>query len=392
MNMDRDARTRTFGQWWDSNERFVRASIEDLKRVGAAAYESVGASPGDAIFLFDTNLDKAIQGDHARGLGKLPGLVAAARAGRLDVSPKIEIVRERSATAVVDGGPAASGRLVCRFGMDIAITKAREHGVGWVGARSSGEILTPYVSQAVDAGMVALVMVQSFPSVAPLGGYEPLLGNGPIAFGVPAKDRDPVILDMSTTQSSASGMLMAAEQEEHVARGLLLDQRGEPTTDAQEFPDRELMEKLGGGFAVRGTLLPLGGSHKGAGLVFIVGLLSHLLTDTSPPWELFYDLPERGRYGTILVAVDPTAFDPSGEVLSKVDAFIDRVTSAPRKAGAEEILYPGQRSQQLKRERRESGFVELPESHFEGMCVLARELGIEQPTTSGASSPEGNES
>jgi LDH2 family malate/lactate/ureidoglycolate dehydrogenase len=169
----------------------------------------------------------------------------------------------------------------------------------------------------------------------------------------------------------------------------LLDHEGRPTTDAREFPDRELMEKLEGGFAVRGTLLPLGNSHKGAGLVFIVGLLSHLLTDTSPPWELFYDLPERGRYGTVLVAVDPLAFDASGEAPSKVDAFVDRVTCAPRAPDAESILYPGQRSQALKRERRDSGFVDLPESHFDGICVLARELGIAEPIASRADSPGG---
>jgi len=197
-----------------------------------------------------------------------------------------------------------------------------------------------------------------------------------------------VILDMSTTQSSASGLLMAAEQGERIEPGLLLDRHGRSSTDARDFPDREVMEKIGGGFAVQGTLLPLGGSHKGAGLVFVIGLLSHLLTDTSPPWELFYDLPERGRYGTLLVAVDPEAFDPSGRVLDKVDAFIERVTSAPRREGAEAILYPGQRSQQLKRERRASGVVEIPESHYAGMCELASEFGMDAPGIA----PRGTES
>ena len=377
--MTHAARKRTFGQWWDSDEPLIPTSIPDLVRVGRAVYEAAGASAEDAAFLFDTNLDKAVQGDHARGIGKVPGIIAAAQAGRLDLSPRIEVLRERAASAVVDGGPTASGRLVCRFAMALSIAKAREHGVGWVGARASGEILTPYILQAVEAGMVAMAMVQSFPSVAPLGGYEPLLGNGPIAFGVPARDRDPVILDMSTTQSSASGVLMAAEQGEEIAPGLLLDRHGRPSTDARDFPDREVMEKLGGGFAVQGTLLPLGSSHKGAGLVFVIGLLSQLLTDTSPPWELFYDLPERGRYGTLLVAVDPSAFDPSGNAPEKVDAFIERVTGAPRVAGTDAILYPGQRSQQLKRERRAAGVVEVPESHYAGMCKLAAEVGMEAP-------------
>lgn len=79
--MTPDERAHTYGQWWDSDEPFVRASIEALTRIGGAAYESVGAKPEDALFLFDPNLDKAIRGDHARGLGKLPGLIAAARSG-----------------------------------------------------------------------------------------------------------------------------------------------------------------------------------------------------------------------------------------------------------------------------------------------------------------------
>jgi LDH2 family malate/lactate/ureidoglycolate dehydrogenase len=364
---------RTYGQWWDSIEARVRVSIEDLCRVGQAAYESVGASADDAEFLFAVNLDKALQGDHARGLGKVPGIIAAARAGTLDMRPPIEVVRERGASALVDGGARANGRLVCKRAMELAIDKATSHGVGLVGARSSGEILTPYVRLAVARGMVGLVMVQSVPTVAPLGGYQPLLGNGPMAIGVPARDHDPVILDMSFTQSSASGMLLAAEQHEQVAPGLLLDEQGRPTTDATAFPEPRVVAT--GGIGARGTLTPLGGSHKGYAMVFMIGLLSSVLTDTSPPWELFYDLPVRGRYGTLLMAVDPSAFDPS-DAPAKVDGFIDTVAGAPRQPGVDAILYPGERSQQLKRARRLAGTCELPASHFAGMNVLADELGL----------------
>jgi L-2-hydroxycarboxylate dehydrogenase (NAD+) len=385
-------RTRTYGQWWDSTEPFVRVSIAELERVGQAAFETVGASPEDASFLFGSTLAKSIQGDHARGIVHIPGVIARVRAGTLDVAPTLEVVRERAATAVVDGGPQAHGRLVCRFGMDVAIAKAREHGVGWVGARASGELLTIYIEQAVNAGMVAMSMIQSFPTVAPHGGYQPLLGDGPLAFGVPASEHDPVIVDMSTTQSSASPVFLAARQGQQVPQGALLDEHARPTTDAAAFPDTEKMARLAGTFTtgpsltplvVKGTLVPLGGSHKGYALVFIVGLLSMLLTDTSPPWDLFYDLPERGRYGTLLVAVDPEAFDPSDSVGKKVDRFIDRLAAAPRVEGVDEILYPGQRSQALKRERREEGSIEVPESHLEGIRALAGEMGIEPPEDHG---------
>jgi L-2-hydroxycarboxylate dehydrogenase (NAD+) len=378
--------SRTYGQWWDSTEPFVRVSIAELERVGHSAFEQVGASPADAKFLFGSPLDKSIQGDHARGVGHVPGIIAKVRTGALDVAPSIEIIQERTATAVVDGGPRAHAQLVCRYGMDVAIAKARQHGVGWVGARSSGQVLTIHVQQAVDAGMVGMAMVQAFPSVAPLGGYQPLLGNGPLAFGVPTAEHDPVILDMSTTQSSASGVFLAARQSEQIPAGLLLDEHGRPTTDSTAFPDAERMAELASRhgtavpFAVKGTLVPLGASHKGYALVFMVGLLSMLLSDTSPPWEFSYERPDEARYGTVLVAVDPGAFNLNKSIGEKVDAFIDHLSSSPRIEGVDEILYPGQRSQALKKQRRQAGTIEIPASHLEGMRQLALDFGMQPPT------------
>lgn len=376
MGDDARERARTYGQWWDSTEARTRVAIADLERVAEAAYRSVGATEEDARFLAATNLDKAIQGDHARGAGKIPGLIAAARAGKLDMAPTIEIVQEHEATAVVDGGPLAFGRLVCKFGIDLAIEKARRYGVAFVGARGTAELLTPFVARAVDAGMVAMAMVQSVPTVAPLGGTVPLFGNAPMAWGVPSANRPPVICDMSFTQSSASPILTAAEQGEQIAPGLLLDEHGNPTTNAADFPDWDLIRATGGtGVAVKGSLVPLGDSHKGWAMVFLVGLLSSLLTDTDPPWTLYHHLPQRGRYGTTLLVIDPQRLDASGNAFAKVDSFLDMVTGAPRREGVDEILYPGLKSQQLKRERRAAGVIAIPETHFRAMQELAASVG-----------------
>jgi LDH2 family malate/lactate/ureidoglycolate dehydrogenase len=264
--------------------------------------------------------------------------------------------------------------------MSLAVEKAQTCGVALVAARASGEILTPYVQQAVDAGMVGLAMVQSVPTVAPLGGHGPLLGNAPMAIGVPSATHDPMILDMSFTQSSSSGVLLAAEQGQSVPPGVLLDEHGNPSTDSFDYPDHELAATFGGIHA-RGTLAPLGGGHKGYAMIFAIGLLTSLLADSSPPWELYYHLPERGTYGTLLMAIDPGAFRADGlkGALVAVDEFIDTVKGSPRNGGVDEILYPGERSQALKRKRRDAGFIAIPKSHFEGFVELAHDVSVPPP-------------
>jgi LDH2 family malate/lactate/ureidoglycolate dehydrogenase len=274
---------------------------------------------------------------------------------------------------VIDGGRNASGRVLCKFGMDLAVRKARETGIALVGAKAQGELLTPLIQVAVKQGCIGIAFNQSFPTVAPLGGTGPLLGNQPLAIGVPTRRHDPILLDMSMTQSSAAGMFLAAIQQQTVAPGLLLDEKGEPTLRAADFPTEHIFPGLGPG--ARGSLTPLGNNHKGYAMVFMLSLLSSVLTDTSPPWELFYHLKERGRYGTVLIAIDPEISLPAKTFRERVDAFIDDVKAAPRAAGVAEILYPGEKSQRLRREREAAGRIALPRSHVETLDKLATQIG-----------------
>jgi LDH2 family malate/lactate/ureidoglycolate dehydrogenase len=371
----KDFGERTYGQWWQIDEETVQVPLTPLRAVCLKALTDAGASEADAAFLLDIRLDKALQGDHARGLRGLAGLVRAARKGDISLRPEIRILRETPGTALVEGDPKTPGVFVCRAAMDLAIAKARQNGVGWASARSMAAILTPHVLQATDAGFVGMVLTQSYPTVAPTGGFQPLLGNGPIAFGIPAGDHDPVILDMSMTESSASGVLLAARQGQQVPAGALLDETGEPTTDARAFPAPE--HYATGVLKVRGTLNPLGGSHKAYAMIFVIGLLSAVLADASPPWERDPDAPsEQWQYGSLHLAVDPAAFLQPDEFRRRVDAFIDRVKSAPKRPGVSEINYPGEGSQRLKRHRRESGALTLPRSHYEEIRALAAEVGL----------------
>jgi LDH2 family malate/lactate/ureidoglycolate dehydrogenase len=366
---------RTFGQWWDWKGEYTRVAIPALTDLCVDAYTAVGVAPDDAAFLVAGAVDKSIQGDHARGVIYIPPTVRGIRSGRQDPHALIEVVQSRGASAVVAGGPRAIGRLVCRAGMQFAIDKARDHGIGLAAARGGAGLLTQYTTMAIDADMIGLVMTQTGPCVAPLGGYTALLGNGPFAVGVPAGRNDPVVLDMSFTQTSASGVLLAAEQGQTIPAGALLDANGSPTTDPRDFRfvDRSTSPTDARG---DGTLTALGNSHKGYAMVLLIGLLSSMLSDTAPAWDLAPGAATDGAVaGTLLIAIDPHAFG-AADPIGAVDSFIETVTAAPRRPGVDEILYPGLRSQQLRRTRRERGSVDLPAPQVDALLALAADLGI----------------
>jgi LDH2 family malate/lactate/ureidoglycolate dehydrogenase len=206
-----------------------------------------------------------------------------------------------------------------------------------------------------------------------------MLGNAPIGFGIPAGDHDPIIFDASMTQTSASGVKLAATQGQQVPAGFLLDAHGEPTTDASAFPASGHMTH--DSQMARGTLLPLGGSHKAYGLIFIISLLSAVLADSEAPWDggaIVGGAPAdpSHRYGSTYMVIDPAAFLGVDEFRRRVDAFIDDLKASPTKAGVDEILYPGELSQRLKRERRAAGRFLLPETHYHELAKLAEELGL----------------
>jgi LDH2 family malate/lactate/ureidoglycolate dehydrogenase len=380
IGVRKSGQERTYGQWWDWHGEYKRVSIAELTAFGRAAYQAVGATPENAAFIFEGSLDKTIQGDHARGVVYFPSTIRQARAGLLDVDPKIEIVREKGATAVVDGGEKAVNSLVCRDAMTLAIEKARTYGVGVVGACAAAGLLTTFALMATDAGMVGIVLTQTGPGVAPLGGYVPMLGNGPMAIAVPARDHDPVVLDMAFTQTSASGVLLAAQQgQTSIPDGLLLDRQGNPTSDPRDFFSGGLTKRTGT-VTVEGTLTPLGNSHKGYAMIFMIGLLASVLSDTSPPWDLAANLPKRGKHGSVMIAIDLAALNPD-DAVGKVDAFIEKIASSPTREPDGEILYPGQRSQELRRKRRAEGWVDVPVPQLQEIRLLAEELGLELPKT-----------
>jgi LDH2 family malate/lactate/ureidoglycolate dehydrogenase len=361
----------------------VTIAVAELQAFGERALELAGARPDDARFLFGQFLDKALQGDSARGVAHLPPMVRAARAGLLDLDPSIELRYETPSAALIDGGERAAGDLVCRAGMRLAIDRALTTGVAIVGARAGAGLLGAHVTAAVERGLIGVIITQTKAMVAPLGGSEALLGNGPLAIGVPIEGELPLILDMSLTETSASGVLLAAAQGLSIPPGLLLDEDGNPSTDPSDFVALARDDDLGPGaierhIGTRGTLTALGNSHKGYALLFAVCALASVLTGTSPPWEILAGT-DAGVRGSVMLAINPAALGQQ-DLPARMASFVGRVTGSTRRADATDILYPGQRSAKLRELARSRGIVTVPSPHASALIALAHELGIAPPS------------
>jgi LDH2 family malate/lactate/ureidoglycolate dehydrogenase len=362
---------RTYGQWWSHVGQTVTVEIEALRAFGVEALRKAGAGEDDAAYLFEIFLEKTLQGDHARGVDKFMPMVRGALGSRVDLNPEIRRVRETPSTAFLDGGVAAAKGLVCRAAMDLAIEKARTTGIGCVAARNTTHSLTPMMRQAVDAGMVGIGTIASPPLVAPLGGTTALVGNAPVAFGIPAGERDPVLLDMSLTNSSGAGLFLAAEQGLPAPEGAYLDPAGRPTTDVATHL-AEINRVSGKG--LRGSLAVLGNAHKGYGLLFAVDLLTRILAHADQPWEM--EDVYAANYGATFIAIDIEAFAPLDVVRKRVDEYIETLKASPRRDDVDEILYPGEKSQRLRKVALERGVVELPVDQLRTLRDLGAELSL----------------
>lgn len=126
-------------------------------------------------------------------------------------------------------------------------------------------------------------------------------GTNPLAFAVPVADREPLVVDQSTSTTAYVNIRATAKRNEAIPEHWALDQFGQPTTDADT--------------ALSGTLTPSGG-YKGSNLAQMVDVMSAGLTGST--WShaagALTDGTDQLNLDQFFVAIDPQHF--AGESFS----------------------------------------------------------------------------
>lgn len=245
-----------------------------------------------------------LHGIDSHGISMMTEYDVWRRAGRLNLKAEPRVLRESPASALVDGD-GGFGHVAARFGMLLAVDKARIAGIGAVAIRNSSHFgaCGYFAKLAADAGLIGLVTTSvSGIRVAPTGGAQARLGTDPLAFAAPALDGAPFLLDMATTTVAAGRVRNRANEGRRCPPGWVLTAAGEPSDD----PNALLQQ---GGFMTSLGGSPEGSSYKGYGLATMVNILSSCLSGATLITDPEHTRKPQGMdIGHFLLALDPHLF------------------------------------------------------------------------------------
>jgi LDH2 family malate/lactate/ureidoglycolate dehydrogenase len=266
------------------------------------------------------------------GTKLLPGYLKKLLAGGYRPDARPRIVRQGPGFAVVDGD-ASLGQIGCRYAIDVAVEKAKNVGIAYVGLRNTGHIGAAG-AQAVRAareGCFALVVGNDRPSVAAAGSRGPVLGSNPLAWAAPVPGGDPLFLDIATAAVAGGKVYAAVQRGELIPATWLVDERGLPTTDGSLYPQHA-------------SLAPMAG-HKGYGIGVLAEWLSGILPGGAVTTEvgswLFGEPGDPTLHNAGFIVIDVAAVTDPDAYAASLARFAAEVRGAEPAEGTDRVRLPG---------------------------------------------------
>ncbi|MFH0954068.1 MAG: Ldh family oxidoreductase [Verrucomicrobiota bacterium] len=358
-----------------------RVPFDFMERFVVDVFRGLGVPEDDARICADVLITADERGIDSHGVGRLKSIYYDRIVKDKLQHPvtKFEVVRDRMATAVVDGH-LGMGMVVAKRCMDMAIAKARTYGVGTVVARNSTHygIAGYYVLMACRAGMIGLTGTNARPSIAPTFGVENMLGTNPLVFGMPT-DEEFVFTNDYATSITQRGKIEQYERDgKKLPPGWVIDQQGNTKTDPAEV----LKALVDGTCALTpvGGIGEEGGGYKGYGYATVVEILSAALQQGAFLKQL--SGIEDGkkvpyRLGHFFMAINIDFFTDLA-AFKKTTGDILRELRASKKAPGQRRIYTcGEKEYLAWLERRDTGVpvgLELQKQ----LVAMRNELGLKQ--------------
>ena len=257
-----------------------RLPVKELQEFMTTVFTKIGVPSEDAAICSEVLIASDLKGIESHGIGRLKMYYDRTKAGIQNPITKIDVIRDKYATAVWDGNHGM-GHVVAKKAMQTAIDKAAQFGIGSVAVRNSTHygICGFYAEMATKQNMIGFTFTNARPSICPTNGVSPLLGTNPICFGAPTDLPYPFLYDAATSISQRGKVEQYAREEKETPEGWAIDLEGKPYTDTNSLLIDLVKQKA--------SMLPIGGteevtgSHKGYGLGTMVEILCASLQNGS---------------------------------------------------------------------------------------------------------------
>ena len=252
-------------------------------------------------------------------------------------------LRETPVSALFDGGNN-NGMVTMYRATQVAIAKAREHGLAVVGVNNSwvSGRSAYYVEMVARAGLVGIHSVSSRIHVSAPGSAGPATGTNPIAFAFPTLD-EPFVIDLGTSAFMGTDLIFQERRSAVLPEGVAIDAQGRPTRDPAQVH----------------AILPFGG-YKGFALALAMQALGVLAGS---------GLGDDKTYGYLIMAIKPDLLLPLDDFRRDMSEMLARVKATPRQPGVDEIRLPGERAYRERARNSREG-IEIDRKIYDALLAL----------------------
>jgi LDH2 family malate/lactate/ureidoglycolate dehydrogenase len=329
---------------FESESPVIHIPVDDVRDLLTRLFVSKCLFRYDAETATERLIEADLRGLHSYGAASSLKLLEAFAAGDIDPRGRVLTLHETPALAVLDGSRAV-GAVAATKGMQAAITKAKQVGVGTavVGNSQTLGAASVYALLAAREGLIGFVTSSTGgATVAAEGTFAAAVGNHPVAWAVPIAGRPPFVIDFSCGMTSWSDVAEARQQGRQLPTGTALDDHGHPTTDPAQAK----------------TLLPMAGA-RGFGLSFVCSVLTGGLTGGR--------LPIRKKRSAsaddsqhFFQAFDPSAFVDPAKFAKELSVAMDEVRGLPPISDIDHVRFAGDQDEERMRQIRAEGIPFAP--------------------------------
>lgn len=318
-----------------------------------------------SMFQFDASvavkrmIEADLYGIPSHGCARFCEYLDAMDLGDVDPRGRVLVMNENDVMTVMDGSRAL-GHVAATKGVESAIAKAKSGGVG-VAAVGNSQTLgaaSVYVRLAVEADLLAICMSSTGgATVAGPNSLSGAVGNAAFAYGVPVKDRSPLIFDAACGAESWGKLKLLERYGIPIPEGIVFDESAESVTSVDSA---KVMKSAGG--------------ELGYGLSLLCSILAGPLSGGRMAIKKTRsESAEDSQH--IFIVLNVENFNSPEHFQKNLVAGLDEIRELPPTDPEHPIRLPGDRSQQCFQNYSQNG-IPFQQSIVDELRARAEQLGV----------------